>query len=198
MNRHGLLGLLSITLGLAMAPSAQAADSNDMLVYISPKEFTHSYRLSEYYNRDFWYSQATYVEPLAKEKFGKEFGSVGMCRGLETGKTLVWLKPSMFYNPLMRVFYSRVTANVYASDGQPLATFVSRAEQPGFLGYAPQHNIDTAYSEAMEGLVKMIKADSKVQAALSTPIAADTPKAPCANIALITPIAAPFALDLQY
>ena len=114
MNIHRITGSLSMAFILlisAMMPT-QAAQANEpgskkILVYISPVEYTNSVSLGFLPYYAYWFIQGPTVEHAAAQILGAQFEGVSMCEGTSTGNTLVWLKPTMSYNPSVGGFMAR-------------------------------------------------------------------------------------------
>jgi hypothetical protein len=164
---------------------AKEVSSADMLVYISPDEYTHSNRLSHYNFREYWYEQGPVVEPYVAEILGTELGKVGLCEAGETGNTLVWLKPDMTYNATLRTFNGKVTAQVYSGSGKALGTYVGESRRNSNLDIVPAYQVNEAYKAAMHNLADKMKADEALQTAMKTAVANDEKSTPCAMLPLL-------------
>ncbi len=175
---------LYIFLGVASTVQAKDADSAKMLVYISPQEYTHSIKLWHYYY-SYWFEQGPAVESVALELLSAEYGDVKMCEGNSTGNTLVWIKPRMYYNPQLGIFYGEVTASIYSGSGKPLGSYVGESRRRGFLDVYPALQVEAAYKVAMENLLIKIKADQALQTAINESVPADETKSPCTIVALL-------------
>ncbi|CAG0992581.1 hypothetical protein MTYP_02363 [Methylophilaceae bacterium] len=192
MNIKYQLAGLSLALTLAAMP-VQAAPAN-MLVYIHPQEYTHSVKLWQYFD-DYWFKQGPTVEPLATAMLAEEFGDVAMCRAGSEGKSLVWLKPRMYYNPQMKTYYGEITASAYTSEGVPVATYVGESQKQGFLDVYPQQQIETVYKMAMQNLLGKMRKDQR----LKSVAAEGTPNSnAAATCAMVTALPPPAPIDLNY
>ena len=187
MNIHQITGaaFLACTLSVAVATvQAKEADPAKMLVYISPQEYTHSVQLLHFYY-GYWFSQGGAVESAAKQILGAEFGDVGMCEGNNAGNTLVWIKPSMFYNPQMTTYYGKITANVFSGSGKPLGTYVGESKRQGFIDVYPERQVEAAYKLAMQNVADKMKADQALQAAINEGLPANETRTPCAMVSVL-------------
>jgi hypothetical protein len=153
----------------ATAAEADTSDQSRILVYISPQDYEHSIKLWHYYD-DYWYEQGPVIEPVAMEALSAEYGNVQMCRGNYTGNVLVWIKPRMYYNPQLQVFYGEVTADVFTGQGEAIGSYKGEARKLGFLDVYPEQQVEAAYKMAMQNLMVKLKANSAFQAVVS-----DTP-----------------------
>jgi len=171
----------------AIAPvQAEESAPADMLVYISPQDYEHSIKLWHYFY-DYWYEQGPAVEPVAMEALSAEYGDVRMCQGSETGKALVWIKPRMYYNPQLEVFYGEVTADVFSGNGKALGTYTGESHKHGFLDVYPERQVEAAYKLAMQNLMTKIKADAALQEGIKAGAADNEKASPCSMVAMLPP-----------
>ena len=191
MNQFAILPAITLATLLCVAsqpllaaeqPSATPAN---MLVYISPKEFTHEILLRDRYYQ-YWYSQGPKVEFLAKQKLGAEFGDVAMCKGFSSAKTVVLIKPSMFYNPISLTYYGEIVAEVFAGNGDSLGTYIAKSQRVGYLDVDREGQISAAYTTAMNDVVKQMAASSRIHSALDNAEVSNEAKLPCSNVSLLS------------
>ena len=142
-----------IILALSSIPSMAAASPNSLL-YISANDYSHSVRLLHPYY-DYWFEQGPLVEPIAFEALKEKLPDISMCKANETADTIIRIKPSLFYNPQMRVYHGRLVATVFSGGGNVLGTYVGEAQQQGFLSvnHATQLHIQKVYAKAMQNLM---------------------------------------------
>lgn len=178
---------------LVLAGTAQAAPAN-MLIYIHPQEYTHSVKLWQFYS-DHWFEQGPLVEPVVKSALAAEYGEVDMCKAGSEGRSLVWIKPRMYYNPHMTTFYGEITAMTYTSNGEPIASYVGEAQKIGFLDVYPRVSIVAAYKMAMEDLISKMRKDQKLKNVTSEGVINTDAGGACA---IITSLPAPKPMDLDY
>jgi hypothetical protein len=179
-----ILSVFFATTALSASLHAAAAEHPTMLLYIQPFEYANSIKLSSYYG-EYWFSQGNMVETLAKTKLSQAYGDVSMCEGNQSGKTLVWLQPKMFYNPLMRAFYAKVTANAYTGVGKLLGSYVGESTQLGHLDIKPEIAMNKAYSAALTDMTAKMQADSSLQTAANSASAASSADTPCSMVTLL-------------
>lgn len=180
--------LLTLLSGMTAATAAEAQEAGQpkMLVYISPQDYQHSIKLWHYYD-DYWYEQGPVIEPVAMEALSAEYGNVQMCRGNYTGNVLLWIKPRMYYNPQLQVFYGEVTADVFSGQGEAMGSYKGEARKYGFLDVYPEQQVEAAYKMAMQNLMVKLKANSALQATISGMPASDTKEAACSMVTLLPP-----------
>ncbi len=178
------LSVFFATIGLSASLHAAAAEHPNMLLYIQPFEYANSLKLNSYYG-EYWFSQGNMVEALAKAKLSKAYGDVSMCEGNQSGKTLVWLQPKMFYNPLMRAFYAKVTANAYTGVGKLVGSYVGESTQLGHLDIKPEIAMNKAYSTAINNMTAKMQADSALQTATNSASVASGADTPCSMVTLL-------------
>lgn len=166
-------------------PATMASNPSSMLLYIQPTEYTHPIKLWHYY-RDYWFEQGPVVEALAMAKLSQSYQNVSMCEGNQSGKTLVWLQPRLFYNPQVEVFYGKVTANVYTGMGRLAGSYVGESKWHGYLDIMPQRGVEKAYQLAIDDMVAKMQADSALQSLLGDTSQPDNAEAtPCSMVTLL-------------
>ena len=178
------LGVLHIpAVSMAAQQSVAGADSpaSKMLIYISPQEYSHPVLLRHPYYR-YWFEQGPRVEALAKKEFGAKFDDVTMCEGNANANAVVWLKPSMFYNPVARTYYGKIVAEVFAGDGKPLGTFTANARRVGSIDINTANLVNATYDSAINDIVSQLAADQGLQSVLSKD--GVVASIPCATVSL--------------
>jgi hypothetical protein len=161
--------------------SAHEITPTSIAVYIQAQDYEHQIRLRSY-SQGYWVSQGPMLETAALEVLGTEFGGVEMCDAKPNeSKVLVWLRPSMFYNPQMRTFYGKVTAVTYTADGKPLANYVGEVAKQAFFDVKTDMTLNAVYHSAMQVVAEKMKVDAKFQAALKAP----SFSSPCAIASLL-------------
>ena len=162
---------LSAVLFLMLSSMATAHEvtPTSIAVYIQAQDYDHPIRLRNY-SQDYWVSQAPMLETAALDVFAAELGGVAMCDAKPNeSKVLVWLRPSMFYNPQMQTFYGKVTAVTFTADGKPLAKYVGEANKRAFFDVKTDMTLNAVYHAAMQVVSNKMKADVKFQDALKAP-----------------------------
>ncbi len=150
-------------------------------VFIQAQDYDHPIRLRNY-SQGYWVNQGPMLETAAHDVLSAEFGGVEMCDAKPNeSKVLVWLRPSMFYNPQMRTFYGKVTAVTYTADGKPLAIYVGEIAKQAFFDVKTDMTLNAVYHSAMEVVAGKMKADAKFQAALKAP----SFSSPCATASML-------------
>ena len=184
---------IALTLGLLLCSTVSmagqqpdASPASKMLIYISPQEYTNSVLLRHVYYQ-YWFEQGPQVEALAKTKFSAEFGDVAMCEGAKEGNTLVWLKPSIFYNPVARSYFGRMIAEVYSGDGKPLGTYTAKVQHPGSIDINTVGQVNAVYSATINDVVRQIAANQDLQQAMNYSTGSASHQIPCSTVALYSP-----------
>jgi Ni/Fe-hydrogenase subunit HybB-like protein len=161
--------------------SAHEITPTSIAVYIQAQDYEHQIRLRSY-SQGYWVSQGPMLETAALEVLGTEFGGVEMCDAKPNeSKVLVWLRPSMFYNPQMQTFYGKVTAVTFTADGKPLAKYVGEANKRAFFDVKTDMTLNAVYHAAMQAVSAKMKDDAKFQSALSAP----SFSLPCATASML-------------
>jgi len=177
----------------ASSSIAHAAPAN-MLIYISPQEYTHSVKLWQYFD-DYWFQQGPTIEPIARSMLAQEYGEVAMCQANSEGKSLVWIKPRMYYNPQMKTFYGEITASTFTSNGEAVASYIGESKKHGFLDVYPQKQIESVYQMAMENLLEKMRADQQLKSIATDGTTNDNAGATCATVAALPPVS---PIDMNY
>src|SRR5450830_1069355 len=182
------VALPALMLGTLTAPAIaaveQVASPANIVVYIAPAQYEHPIKLWHFYY-SYWFEQGPVAEAVAKDVFGSEYGHVAMCTSNEAGNTLVWLKPSMFYNPHMTTYYGTVTASVFSGSGKPLGTFVGESQKNGFLDVATSEQIKATYKLALQDLMTKMNANPAFQLLVKQGIPDTETRSPCTMVTML-------------
>ena len=172
---------LMLSAGVAVAQEKQA----NIVVHIDSVEYSNPIRLWHPYY-DYWYFQGPMFEEVAISKLNQVYSDTTMCEAAQYGKVLLWLKPKMFYNPQVQIYYGKVTANAYTGMGEHFATYEAESGVWGVFNQQTETRIRQSYIQAMDGLIEKLKADSSFQSKLDIG-AANTKSAstPCSMITLL-------------
>ncbi|HEY0268417.1 MAG TPA: hypothetical protein VGC12_04190 [Methyloradius sp.] len=176
-----MLGTLTST---AIAAVEQAVTPANMVVYIAPAQYEHPIKLWHFYY-SYWFEQGPLAEAAAEDVLSSEYGHVAMCTSNEAGNTLVWLKPSMFYNPHMSTYYGTVTATVFSGSGKPLGTFVGESQKNGFLDVATSDQIKATYKLALQDLTTKMNANPAFQQLVKQGIPDTETRSPCTMVTML-------------
>lgn len=181
MKRWFVFAILSLTIN-----AATAGEKPSLLIYQSPQEYTHEVRIGmmPYFSR--WVLKGPAADAAALAAFAPHFSDVSRCDGASGADVLVWLRPSINYNPVSSTYYAKVTAQFHLGSGKYLATLKTTGEQPGSVQtlYADEL-VRKAFDVAMQNIASQYAADAVMQAAIADARAKDLTKAPCAIIGVI-------------
>jgi hypothetical protein len=179
-----------VILGLMLSCNAWAdgTASNsvkpDVLLYIQPVEYSNPIKLWHPYY-DYWFYQGPLVEDVAAAKLGQAYGKLEVCDANQSGRMLVWLQPKMFYNPQVRQFYGKVTAEVYTGIGKHVGTYVGESSVHGMLGALAEDSIKQSYALAVDHVISKMKADGTLQTQMSADAVNPTETTPCSMVTLL-------------
>jgi len=154
---------------ISMACNTHAASITNIQVYISPDEYSHPVLLQFPWGPGEWVYQGMTVEPIAENMLQDAFGAVAVCQGVQKGKSLIWLRPSLFFNPQVGIYYGTMLANVYDGKGKYINKYAGESKVQGSFFSGRQENITESYRVALGDLITKLKADN----ALAEIIAAD-------------------------
>lgn len=150
------LSLLVIN-GFAVNTNAAETKPN-VLLYISPNEYNYSVHLLHPYY-DYWFNQGPLIEPIALSAIKAKLGDTALCTDNETADTIIRIKPSLFYNPQLRVYHSKLIATVYSGSGNVLGSYIGEAQQQGFTSVdnGTNYHLNKAYLKAMQNLMTKLQ-----------------------------------------
>lgn len=155
---------------LAIQSSVQAAEAPPVVVYIQSQEYQHPIKLWQYF-RDFWYTQGPYVEQAAKSVFAKSYGEINTCQSdNNSGRVMVWLKPKMFFNPQLQLYYGEMSAWVYSYDGKLVGTYESQSSKLGFIDVNTKGELANVYQSSLEKILNTMQSDEKFQQAVQSTV----------------------------
>lgn len=186
MRLTQLLISMGLASGLILGTATQAfadAQSSDMVIYIDPVEYTNPINLWHPYTF-FWFYQGPVVEKLAMEKLDQTYGKVSMCDASQSGKVLLWVKPKMFFNPQVQIFYGKITVNAYTGNGKHLKTYEAESGVNGRINIYAEKSIEKSYALAIDEVVKKMQADGDLQRVLDSK-AEGGDSTPCNMVTLI-------------
>jgi hypothetical protein len=150
--------IINTILFVSLSASVCAADSSTkILVYISPNDYNYSvHLLAPYY--DFWFTQGPMVEPIALKAIQEKYGEIALCQNNETADTIISIKPSIFYNPQMHVYHSKLVATVFSGKGDNLGTYLGEAQQLGYTSFdnGTRYHLNKVYELAMQNLINKL------------------------------------------
>jgi hypothetical protein len=169
---------------------ARSAPVGKVLIYINPQEYIYEHRIGGVGSGSdsvYWFKQGPMVEPIAVEALQTLFADARMCEAGMAADTIVWIRPSVVYNDQMTNFYGGIVANVYAGNGEFVASFEAVAAQSGFWDVYPGEKIKLAYKAAMQKVVQKMKTDDGLKNLLAQGLAAEKTKIPCSMVGMLPP-----------
>jgi hypothetical protein len=139
------------------------------LLYISPNDYNYSVHLLAPYYNDYWFAQGPLLEPIALKALQEKQGEVALCQANETADTIIRIKPSVFYNPQMHVYHSKLVATVFSGRGDVLGSYVGEAQQLGFTSFdnGTKYHLNKVYGLAMLNLMTKLTINSSTEGARS-------------------------------
>lgn len=153
---------IALTGALVLAGMTNVTQVNaNTLLYISPNDYNYSVHLLHPYY-DYWFEQGPLVEPIARQALQARYADIALCKSNETADNIIRIKPSLFYNPQMRVYHSRLVATVFSSGGNVLGTYVGEAQQQGAtsVDVGTKLHLKKAYALAMQDLMTKLQIDT--------------------------------------
>ena len=175
---------LFITTNIQAESATEANPSAKMLMYIQPIEYSNPIYLWHPYDGH-WVYQGPLLEAQAMAKFSQVYGDVGLCEGNQSGKTLVWLQPRIFYNPQVEIFYGKVTASVYTGMGTFVASYVGESSLHGYLNLKTDDSVERTYALAIDTVLEKMLADTALQGMMATARSASADATACSMVTLL-------------
>jgi hypothetical protein len=153
-----------------------------MQVYISPDEYSHPILLQFPWGPGEWVYQGTTVEPIAESMLQDAFGAAEICQGVQKSKSLVWLRPSIFFNPQVGVYYGTMLAHVYDGKGKFINKYAGESKVQGSFFFSRLENITESYREAMGDLITKLKSDNALKETIAADVASADELASCSQV----------------
>ena len=144
----------------SMSLNAIAADNNaKTLLYISLNDYNYSAHLFSPYE-GYWFEQGPLIEPIALKALQEKDASVALCTANEAADRVIRIKPNVFYNPQVNLYYSKLVATVFSGKGDVLGTYVGKAKKHGYssLAIGATFHLNQVYTLAMQDLMSKINA----------------------------------------
>lgn len=184
MFKSVMNAILKLTLLASIPLSVHAAEAPPVVVYIQSQEYQHPIKLWQYF-RDYWYTQGPYVEQAAKTAFASTYGDINTCQSdNNSGRVMVWLKPKMFFNPQLQIYYGEISAMAYTYDGKLLGTYEGEASKLGFIDVNTKGQLADVYFNSMQNLLSHMQADEKFQQAIQANVD-EKSATPCSLIGIL-------------
>ena len=167
---------------ISMACNTHAASITNIQVYISPDEYSHPVLLQFPWGPGEWVYQGMTVEPIAENMLQDAFGAVAVCQGVQKGKSLIWLRPSLFFNPQVGIYYGTMMANVYDGKGKYINKYAGESKVQGSFFSGRQENITESYRVALGDLITKLKADNALAEIIAADFASGEEYASCSQV----------------
>ena len=167
---------------ISMACNTHAASITNIRVYISPDEYSHPVLLQFPWGPGEWVYQGMTVEPIAEKMLQDAFGAVAVCQGVQKGKSLIWLRPSLFFNPQVGIYYGTMLANVYDGKGKYINKYAGESKVQGSFFSGRQENITESYRVALGDLITKLKADNALAEIIAVDFANGEEYASCSQV----------------
>lgn len=155
-----------------------AAPVGGALVYISPQDYTLLTSVGTDSNQ-YTFTQAQVVQPIAIAALSPLFADTLMCDAGNESDVVIWIKPSMSFDPVATLFYGQIVAKAYSGSGRPIGTYKGNVEHSGFVDIYPDKQIASTYQAAMQKIVQQLQADSAIQALIQNGLPVSEPMMAC-------------------
>lgn len=178
-----LLMVMSIPAALADEPPGSNQNAS-LAIYLAPHEYNHPVMLRHSYYT-YWVNRGEIVAAVAQNTFRPMFREVSTCEGNNAADVIAWVRPQLFYNPLMTVYYADLKVNFYRADGKPIGTLKSKAQRNGFLdSFYYQHSYDV-FADAFSKITDQFSQNAALQDAIRQSMTEKVAHAPCAIVGLV-------------
>ncbi len=178
-----LLMLVSIPAALADETSGNSHNAT-LAIYLAPHEYNQPVVLRHAYYT-YWVNRGEIVAAVAQNTFRPMFREVSTCEGGNTADVIAWVRPQLFYNPLMEIYYADLKVNFYRADGKPIGTLKSKAQRNGFLdSFYYQRSYDV-FADAFSKITDQLSQNTALQDAIRLSMAEKVAHAPCAIVGLV-------------
>lgn len=176
--------LLMAALLMGFCNSSYAVPVAGALVYISPRDYTllTSVGVDEY---QYTFNQGPMVEPVAIATLSPLFADTQMCTSGDEAALVIWIKPSMSYDPIVTLYYGEIEASVYSGSGRAVGTYKGNVDRNGSTDVYPEKQITSIYEAAMQKVVQQIQADLVMQTLIERGLPPDETRMPCNMIMVI-------------
>ena len=150
--------LLALMAGCSVAPTLpdnSAATASEPLpirlaVEMTPEQFAQ-WASQFYYYYEIYYPEGRLVRNAALDAFAPLVSQVLPREQMPAPDVIVKVSGSGFFNPLMKVFYAKVSATAYSASGEELGTFKSSSEVGGIVSHY-ERAFQSAYLIAFQGV----------------------------------------------
>lgn len=187
----GALKLMVVALPLML--HIHAAQANElpvtnaaatMAIYLAPHETQNPVMLQDRYY-SYWFNRGDVVLTVAQNTFRPMFREVSVCEGTNPADVITWVKPQLFYNPQMHIYYADLKVNFYRADGKPLATLKAKAQRNGFLSSNNYQQTYDVYADAFRQIAMQFSQDAALQDAIRQSMAEHLTRTPCGIVGLV-------------
>lgn len=161
-----------------------AAPVGGALIYINPQDYTLLTSVGSDSNQ-YTFTQGQVVEPIAIAALSPLFADTLMCDAGNQSDVVIWIKPSMSYDPIVTLFYGQIVAKVYSGGGRPIGTYNANVEHSGFVDIYPDKQIASTYQAAMQKIAQQIQADPAIQGLVQNGLPVSEPMMACNMIMLM-------------
>ena len=157
MNKIKLSVLIFSILNIFQNNTAFANSTYSYLIFVSNNFDKHPTYLKSY-STGYWVQQASILKNSSKSIFA----SSANCEKNHYGKLILSLEPHLFYNPLMKTLYGKISTKVYGVNGKILIAISNEDEMQVSLSILHEKLIDQLYKKILVKTQNQIEASELI------------------------------------
>lgn len=144
MKKIKLFVFIVAVFNLFFMKTVFANSTYNYLIFVNNNFDRHPIYLKSY-STGYWVQQASILKNSSKSIFA----SSANCEKNHYGKLILSLEPHLFYNPLMKTLYGKISTKVYGGNGKILTTINTEDEIQGSLSVLHEKIIDQLYKKIL-------------------------------------------------
>ena len=144
MKKIKLFVFIVAVFNLFFMKTVFANSTYNYLIFVNNNFDRHPIYLKSH-STSYWVQQASILKNSSKSIFA----SSANCEKNHYGKLILSLEPHLFYNPLMKTLYGKISTKVYGGNGKILTTINTEDEIQGSLSVLHEKMIDQLYKKIL-------------------------------------------------
>jgi hypothetical protein len=187
--------LLFLLIAIAWIDCAVADVNADLVLKVPDTFYQHPTRLS-HPRLDSWHNRGKVAEKAGVSAFRSHHYTVKNCSADGSGKALILILPSMFYNIQSEIFHSEIVAKVFTEAtasgelAKPLLTITGKGQKRGWLSPNSERFTYESYMLAFDNITQELQENVAFQDAMKK-ASVQNFAAACAQVDTSTPPESP-------
>jgi hypothetical protein len=157
MKKIKLFVFIVAVFNLFFMKTVFANSTYNYLIFVNNNFDRHPIYLKSY-STGYWVQQASILKNSSKSIFA----SSANCEKNHYGKLILSLEPHLFYNPLMKTLYGKISTKVYGVNGKILIAISTEDEMQGSLTILHEKLIDQLYKKILVKTQNQIEASELI------------------------------------